>query len=96
MGTKHWGQVQVGKVRNEKAVQGRAQCLQQIHTLTLFWLMSPMYFCKNILVSAAALQNGGRSFYHGRWLAKVKVFHNGGSFGSLFNPWISLFLIKCL
>lgn len=74
-------------------VQSRAQCLQKCHTLTLFWLMSPMYFYKTILMLPAALQNGGHSFYRGRLLAKLKAFHNGGYFGSLFNHWISLLLI---
>lgn len=43
-------------------VHSRAQCLQKLHTLALFWLMAPMYFCKAILVLPAALQNGGHSF----------------------------------
>lgn len=71
-------------------MQSRAQTLQKLHTLTLFWLMSPMYFCKTILMLPAALQNGEHSFYRGRLLAKPKAFHNGGYFGSLFNHWISL------
>lgn len=84
-----WGQTiglqTLGTGQSEAKSGVRKRCkvelrVSKLHTLTPLWLMSPMYFCKTILMLPAALQNGEHSFYRGRLLAKPKAFHNGGYF----------------